>query len=355
MSMGWRARAARGGRGWLAGFALALAAVPGLAGHSPKEQLRIVGGLASLNQYTRFEEPFWQRELPRLSQGHARAEIVPFDRAGLGGEEMLRIVQMGAVPFATVLLSRSSAIEPELAAPDLAGLNPDIDALRRSVAAWRPRLAEVLRERYGAELLAIYVYPAQVTFCTKPFASLADLAGRRVRVSSASQADFVAALGAQPVQTPLAQIVAAIRGGTLDCAITGTMSGNTIGLHEVTSHVHTMAINWGMAAFVANTVAWNELSSSLRTLLTRELPQLEQRIWAEAERETREGLACNAGHAACRDGRKGRMTLVPPTAADQQRRRELLQAVVVPAWQRRCGAPCAASWPAAPVRPLAAR
>lgn len=353
--MGWRARAARRGWGWLAGVALGLAAVPVLAGHSPIEQLRIVGGLADLNQYTRFEAPFWQRELPLLSQGHASAEIVPFDRAGLGGEEMLRIVQMGAVPFGTVLLSRSSSIEPELAAPDLAGLNPDFESLRRSVAAWRPRLTQVLRERYGAELLAIYVYPAQVTFCTKPFASLADLAGRRVRVSSASQADFVAALGAQPVQTPLAQIVVGIRGGTLDCAITGTMSGNTIGLDTVTSHVHTMAINWGMAAFVANTAAWNELSSSLRALLTRELPKLEQRIWAEAERETREGLACNAGQARCQDGRKGHMTLVPPTAADQQRRRELLQAVVVPAWQRRCGAPCAATGLAAPARPLAAR
>lgn len=337
-------------RRWGAGFALAAGATLGHAGQMPIEHLRIVGGLAGLNQYTRFEEPFWRQELPRLSQGRASAEIVPFDKAGLGGEEMLRVVQMGAVPFGTVLLSRSSAIEPELAAPDLAGLNPDFDALRRSVAAFRPRLASVLRDRYGAELLAVYVYPAQVTFCTRAFATLADLAGRRVRVSSASQADFVAALGAQPVQTPLAQVVPSIRSGTVDCAITGTMSGNTIGLHELTSHVHTMAVNWGMAAFVAHAGAWNELSAPLRALLERELPKLEQRIWQEAERETREGLACNAGQPSCVDGRKGRMTVVAPTPDDQQRRRDLLQSVVVPAWVQRCGAACAAH-----ARTLAAR
>lgn len=327
-----------------AGVAAAGLAAASAASAEAVERLRIVGGLAGLNQYTRQEEPFWLRELPRLTGGRAVAEIVPFDRAGLGGEEMLRLVQMGAVPFGTALLSRSSAIEPELVGPDLAGLNPDFDAVKRSVAIYRPRLAQVLRERYGIELLAIYLYPAQVTFCARPFAKLADLAGRRVRVSSASQADFVAALGAQPVQTPFSQIVPGIRNGTIDCAITGTMSGNTIGLHEVTSHVHTMAVNWGLAAFVAHGASWSALSDPVRSVLQRELPRLEQRVWAESERETSVGLACNAGTASCQAGRKGRMTLVPTSAADDKRRVDILQSAVVPAWIKRCGQACSRQW-----------
>ena len=58
------------------------------------QHLRIVGGLAALNQYTRHEEPFWSRELARLSDGRATAEIVPFDRAGIRAQEMLRLVQL---------------------------------------------------------------------------------------------------------------------------------------------------------------------------------------------------------------------------------------------------------------------
>lgn len=322
---------------------LALAAAS-TARAEPVERLRIVGGLAGLNQYTRQEEPFWLRDLPRLTGGRAVAEIVPFDRAGLGGEEMLRLVQAGAVPFGTVLLSRSSAVEPELVGPDLAGLNPDFAAVKRSVAAYRPRLVQLLRERYGIELLALYLYPAQVTFCTRPFTGLSDLAGRRVRVSSASQADFVLALGAHPVQTPFAQIVPAIRNGTIDCAITGTMSGNTIGLHEVTSHVHTMAVNWGLAAFVAHGPAWTALSEPVRSALQRELPRLEQRIWDDSERETSEGLACNAGQDRCKAGRKGRMTLVQASRADDQRRVDILNGIVVPAWIKRCGQACSQQW-----------
>jgi len=310
----------------------------------PPQHLRIVGGLAGVNQYTRHEEPFWARELPRLSAGRASAEIVPFDRAGIRGPEMLRLVQLGAVPFGTALLTLSAAEDPDLIAPDLAGLNPDVATLRRSLGAFRPYLERALRERYGAELLALYTYPAQVTFCRRAIAGLADLAGRRIRVSGASQSDWVAALGATPVTTGFADIVANVRSGNIDCAITGTMSGNTIGLDEVTRYIYTMPVSWGVAAFVANGQAWNALPGELRTLLRRELPKLEEDIWAESASETGEGVACNTGTPACLRGHKGTMTAVLETPADAVRRREIFVKNVLPAWILRCGQRCADVW-----------
>ena len=143
---------------------------------NPPQRLRIVGGLAGLNQYTRHEEPFWTTDLPKLTVGHLHAEIVPFDRAGIRGQEMLQLMQLGVVPFGTALVSQSAVAEPLLAVPDLAGLNPDIASLRRTVAAFRPQLEKTLRERHGIELLAIYTYPAQVLFCKKSFDGLGDLA-----------------------------------------------------------------------------------------------------------------------------------------------------------------------------------
>lgn len=336
---------------WCGVVWVALAAAPlhSIAWAAPPEapapqHLRIVGGLAGVNQYTRHEEPFWTRELARISNGRASAEIVPFDRAGIRGQEMLRLVQLGVVPFGTSLLNLSAVLDAELAAPDLAGLSPDVATLRRNVGAFRPYLDKVLRERYGSELLAVYAYPGQVTFCTKPIASLADLAGRRIRVSSATQSDWAAALGATPVQTAFADIVANMRSGTIDCAITGSMSGNTIGLHEATGHLHSMVVNWGVAAFLANGAAWDALPKDLQSLLRRELPKLEQAIWLEAENESRDGIACNTGAAECAGGRKGRMTEVRASSADAAKRREILVNSVLPAWHKRCGPPCAQIW-----------
>lgn len=314
------------------------------AASAPVQRLRIVGGLSGVNQYTRHEEPFWTRDLPILSGGRAIAEIVPFDRAGIRPQEMLRLVQIGAVPFGTSILSYSALDVPELFAPDLAGLNPDIDALRRTTNAFRPYLEKLLRDRFNVEVLALYVYPAQVTFCTKPLVSLADLRGRRVRVSSSSQSDWVSALGGIPVQTDFGEIIASVLSGNIDCAITGTMSGNTIGLHKVTHFIHTMPINWGVAAFVANGATWAALPADLKTLLRRELPRLEQAIWFESAHETAEGIACNTGAVTCTGGQPGKMKLVKQTAADERRRREILHDAVLPGWIQRCGPQCEQVW-----------
>lgn len=311
---------------------------------APIQKLRIVGGLASVNQYTRNEEPFWTKELSRLSAGKYDADIVPFDRAGVPGGDLLRLIQLGVVPFGTSILGTLSAQYPEYGAPDLAGLNPDMSSLKKTVAAFRPYLEKTLRERHGVEALALYVYPAQVIFCQKPLASLADLAGRRIRVSSATQSDFVSALGGVPVLTGFAQIMASMASGNVECAITGSMSGNTLGLHEVTTHVHTLPVNWGLAIFGANITAWTALPPDLKALLRRELPKLEAAIWSESERETTEGLACNKGASSCSSGRNGHMVEVGVSAQDERRRQEILTSVVLARWLQRCNGRCAEVW-----------
>lgn len=319
--------------------------------------LRIVGGLATVNQYTRQEEPFWARELSRLSNGRYRAEIVPFDRAGVPGSEMLSLLQLGVVPFGTVLMSSFTADYPEYTAPDLAGLNPDLATLRSTLAAFRPHLEQSLRERLNVQVLAIYTYPAQVVFCKRPLGALADLNGRRVRVSSSTQADFVGALGGVPVLTSFAQIMPNLQAGGTECAITGTMSGNTLGLHTITTHLHSLPITWGLAVFGAHLPTWQALPTDLRQLLQRELPRLERAVWAESERETAEGIACNQGQAACTAGRKGSMVVVPASRQDDINRREILETYVLPRWVQRCGNACVPLWnqTIGPVRGITAR
>ena len=309
--------------------------------------LRIVGGLAGLNQYTKQEEPFWSRELARLSQGKYTAEIVPFDRAGVPGGDMTRLLQLGVTPFGTQLFSSLAKQYPAFGAVDLAGLNPDMASLKRNVAVFRPYLEKELRQRHNIELLALYVYPAQVVFCKQPFAALADLAGRQVRVSSASQADFMGALGAVPVATGFDQIMANMSSGNTTCAITGTMSGNTLGLHRVTSHIHSLPITWGLAIFGANKTAWDALPPDLKALLGRELPRLEADIWASSERETLEGMACNTGSPACQTGDKGSMVNVAISTNDERLRQQVLSHTVLTRWLARCNSDkssCASVW-----------
>ena len=325
-----------------AGPARAQPAGPSAA--APALTLRVVGGLAGLNQFTRIEEPFWSRDLRRLSGGRYAADIVPFDRAGIRGPEFLPMVRLGTVPFGTLLVSLAAPKDAELTGMDLAGLNPDGATLRRTVQALRPRLRTLLKERHNAELLAVYIYPAQVLFCNAPLRGLEDLRGKRVRTSSVTQSDWVEALGGQALSTRFAEIVENLKAGNMDCAITGTMSGNTIGLHEITTHLHPMPVNWGMALFVAHSPSWQALPADLRQLLQRELPRLEKAVWDESLRETGEGIDCNTGRGRCQAGRRGAMALVPATARDDALRREVLAGTVLPRWLQRCGPECGARW-----------
>lgn len=320
-------------------------AVAQSAAHAPAPYtLRVVGGLAALNQFTRWEEPFWSRELLRLSAGKYSADIVPFDRAGVPGVEMLRLLQLGVVPFGTTLMSSLSAQYPQYTAPDLAGLNPDMASLKASLAAFRPYLEKTLREQHGVEALAIYTYPAQVIFCKKALTGLSDLTGRRIRVSSVGQADFISALGAVPVVTAFGEMVASLQGGNVECAVTGTMSGYTLGLQTLTSHLYAMPLTWGLAIFGANRAAWDALPPDLRALLSRELPRLESSIWEESERESAEGFACNSGASACKQGHKGSMVVVPVSQQDERRRQGIFASTVLPRWLQRCGARCNDIW-----------
>jgi TRAP-type C4-dicarboxylate transport system substrate-binding protein len=353
------ARVRRVGRVRLAGLVLSMAlaacggawaqaqtAVPGpVPAPAPAPlKLRIVGGLAGVNQFVLHEEPFWTRELARRSGGRYGADIVPFDRAGVPGQDMLTLMRLGVVPFGSALLGQVVAQHPELGAPDLAGLSPDVDTLRRAVAAFRPQLAQSLRDDHGSELLAVYIYPAQVFFCTDRITSLKELAGHRIRVSSPTQADFVTALDATPVSMSFAEIVPAMRSGRVQCAITGAMSGRAIGLDEIARTVYAMPVSWGISLFAANRDAWQALPEDLRRLLREELPRLEAAIWDESERETGRQPACGAG-PDCRPGAASASPLVVwPSQADQQRRREVFERAILPRWVQRCGAGCARLW-----------
>lgn len=308
-------------------------------------RIKVLGGLDGVSQYTKHEQPFWTKTLAAKSGGRIQADIVPADRAGIRVQESFRLLQLGVIPFGNSLLSQVGTLAPELTAADLAGLNPDFASVRRAVSVFRPMLERTLREGYGIELLAVYAYPGQVLYCKQPFKGLSDIKGRKVRASSSSQADLMEALGAIPVVTSFAEMMPYMRSGNIDCAITGTMSGNTLGLHEITSHLHTMPLNWGLSVFAAHGASWNALPADVRALLKEELPKLEAAIWAESAQETQEGIACNTGQpASCTTARRGKMVAVPLTPQDDQLRRDVFSSTVLARWIQRCGPVCARTW-----------
>ena len=95
-------------------------------------KINIGGGIAGVSQYTKFEEPFWQREITERSNGRIVADIKAFDRSGIRGAEMLPLMRLGVTPFGTALLAVVSQEEPELNAIALPLVSDDLLSLRPS-------------------------------------------------------------------------------------------------------------------------------------------------------------------------------------------------------------------------------
>src|SRR5437667_9738232 len=124
--------------------------------------LKVVGAWDFLSQYKNYEQPFWTRTVPEQSQGRVTAEITPFNKMGLKGTEIIRLMKLGLVDFGTFVLAYGAESDVEVEGIDLAGLSPDIGTARRVVDAYLPVLDNFFQQQHGINVLGIVPYPALV-------------------------------------------------------------------------------------------------------------------------------------------------------------------------------------------------
>lgn len=325
-------------------LSVAVAAGSALAQDLPRTHLKVVGAWGNLSQYKNFEQPFWTREIVEKSKGAITAEITPFNEMGLKGAEMFRLMRLGVIDFGSTVLGYVAGDDPRNEAIDLAGLAPDVATARRISDAYRPVYDRFYRERFGIQVLAIWPYPAQVIYCNGAISGLEDLRGKKVRTGNRTLAEFVEALGGTGVTMSFSEVVPALQNKVVDCAITGTLSGNAAKWYEVSTHLYALSVGWSQVMHAVNLKSWERLAPSVREFLVREIKDLEDRIWKAMDEETQQGIECNIGRDSCTMGSKGKMTLVPVSDKDRETLGRVLREVVVPKWAARCGAECVQEW-----------
>lgn len=321
------------------------AAFAGAAGAAelPATAFNVVGSIGVLSMYTDKEKPFWTETVPDESDGAIKVQVKPFTELGFKGGEIFRLVSTGTLQFATTVLAYNSGEVPMNEATDLVGLVGSVEELHDVATHFRPTYSKFLEEKHNIKLLGFGTYQAQVIYCRDEFKSIADLKGRKVRASGASQQAFVGFLGGSPVSIAFAEVQPALASGVVDCAITGALSGYKAKWHESAKFISPMPITFGLAAQLANLDWWNGLDPAVRTFLEDKLSGLEDSIFDLAATETETGLACNTS-GPCPEGEPAGMTLVAITPEDEALRKEALKSVILPAFAERCGAECVATW-----------
>jgi TRAP-type C4-dicarboxylate transport system substrate-binding protein len=324
--------------------AVVLIAASAFAADLPKTHVKVIGYFSNLAQTKLVEKPFWVSQIEKDSGGRVTADYNNMDVLGVNDFQILHMTQLGVTDFATTDISKMAGDDPVFEGCDLAGITGDIETARKACDAWKPVMAEAMEKKFKTRLMSLAPNPPIVFWCRDKIASIKDLKGRKVRVFNKTQADFVSAVGGETITMPFPEVVPALQRGVVDCALTGTLSGNTAGWPEVSKYLLPLTVGWSIAYEGANTASWDKFAPDVRTFFTKEFAKLENDMWKIGAKAAEEGVNCNIGQGDCTLGKKGHMTLVKITPADEALRKQLVQDVVLVQWGKRCGKPCAEKW-----------
>lgn len=325
---------------------LMVVSAAGLAGAQdlPKAHFKIVGYHSTVAISPRVELPFWREHMPKVSKGAISADVTPIDHMGIDDKTMLRLLRMGVMDFAMMDISKMAGDDPRFEGVDLAGLTLDTDRARAACEAYRHVLDRQMQKNWNSKLIAFGSSPPQVFWCREVIGGLNDLKGKKIRVFNPTMRDFLAGIGATAVSMAFAEVVPALKQGVVDCAVTGSLSGNTAGWPEVTKSLYPMSVGWSIIVFAANQNSWKRLDSRTQSFLLEQFKIFEDQMWKLNKTATAEAENCNTNKQPCTLGKPANMILVPVKPEEAEMHKKLVEGAVLAGWAKRCGPECAAEW-----------
>lgn len=298
--------------------------------------LSVVGSWSGLELHRRFENPYWSETLPGAGTG-INVQLTTHDQMGVPGGDVYNLLSEGLFDVAMTVADYAVADAPEIEALDMPMLSLTVADARRVAEAYLPIADMGMQRRFDSKVLAIVPYPQQVVFCRDPVANLEDLNGRAIRASGRTTLEFLEAVGAKALNIAFNEVPGALDRGVIDCAVTGSMSGYSSAWYEMANYLYTLpAGGWDYVLTAISLDKWNSLSAAQQATLERTMQEdFIDAVWANAEVDTQQGVACLTGTGTCERGEAQNMTLVTPSEADLATARDVLENTVLPNWARR--------------------
>lgn len=329
---------------WM-GLLLAGAAISAVSAQDlPKSQFKVIGLNSPTPASIVDEIPFWRKTIPEASKGAITADVTPLDQMGIDDKTMLRLLKLGVMDFAGMDISKMAGDDPRFEACDLAGLTLDPDKARAACNAYREVIDRQMQKNWGAKFLAFGGNTPQVFWCRDVISGLDGLKGKKIRVFNNTMRDFLSGVGATAVSMAFAEVVPALNNGVVDCAVTGSLSGNTAGWNEVTKSIYPMSLGWSINVLAVNLATWNRLDPKTQGFMLEQIKAYEDKMWATIKTTNAEADNCNTGKQPCTMGKLAKSTIVAVKPEEAETHKKLVEGAVLAGWAKRCGAECAKEW-----------
>jgi TRAP-type transport system periplasmic protein len=180
-------------------------------------------------------------------------------------------------------------------------LSNSVDEVNKVMTVVRPIVERDYGKR-GVTMLGYYVYPPQVFWFRGNVTSLDQIKGRKLRVSTAEQGDFLKRIGATPVQVTSAEVPAALERGIVDGVLTAS-AGGILAWKDLLKSSYQLGVNYHVSYIIANTARLQKLpadmQAKIRAVVNRDCAELTadlQRDDVELRQKfAAEGIAMTAG------------------------------------------------------------
>jgi TRAP-type C4-dicarboxylate transport system substrate-binding protein len=310
----------------------------------PKTQFKVIGLNSPTPVSIHDELPFWRKTIPDASKGAITADVTPLDQMGIDDKTMLRLLKLGVMDFAAMDISKMAGDDPRFEGCDLAGLTLDPGKARAACNAYRDVIDRQMQKNWNAKLLAFGGNTPQVFWCREVISGLDGFKGKKIRVFNNTMRDFLGGVGATAVSMAFAEVVPALNNGVVDCAVTGSLSGNTAGWAEVTKSIYPMSLGWSINVLAVNLDSWKRLDPKVQAFLLDQFKAYEEKMWATINTTNSEADNCNTGKQPCTMGKLAKTTIVAVKPSEMEAHKKLVEGAVLAGWAKRCGAACVAEW-----------
>lgn len=290
---------------------------------------KVVANTPFSSQY-KVKWAWMKEELAKRTNGRFTLDIVTFRELGMTGSELVRMLNIGLVDAGEVVTGYVSGEIPIIEGAQMVGVYENLTQARKAYEGWLDEVAVPQAKALGGLPVSSLAFTTQLLWSRFQVNDLADIKGKKIRVFAKSQADFFAALGATPVQLPIAEVYSALQRGVVDGAVTGPEDANGFKFDEVCQYATDLLLGPGAGYVVVSQKALTALPADLRAQFDSMLPRMRELSWEGAENDNKENLGALVS--------RGIKATVPAKPEWIPQLKKVAEESVVPAWTARVGA-----------------
>lgn len=223
---------------------------------------------------------------------NGRLKIELYDTLVTGAEQPAA-VRDGRLDGSFAVSPWLSAEAPLVNVTALPGLLTDLSMYHKMLdPLLRGEFAKVWAEKYNARQLATGVFEEQCVISSKvPMRTVADFAGKKVRVHNTEAAALISKIGGVPTPVPFGEITTSLQRGIVDVVMTSVGTANGFGFPSVAKQLAIWKIGsitpW---SFVVNESVWAKLPPDLKPIVEAEFRRIENDHFARSAAFSKESI-----------------------------------------------------------------